>query len=147
VLVVVMAFHQEIFQRDIASVTDQAVRVLQQSSYQNNHGQFEDRILLDPGIFAEESGPVEVCTAKHTTKDTAHDAEEDEDEVLTGLVVDAEVCLKEDQAAGSRGIELLESGRGDERAEKGAPEDLAREVGADFLRGKVSERERGRVSG
>jgi len=71
------------------------------------------------------------------TEDAAEEttgySEEDEDEVVDGVVVDVVVGLKQHEFPSAVGVEGFEDDGCEERAEESSPEDLARKVGADFL--------------
>jgi hypothetical protein len=49
------------------------------------------------------------------------------------VIINAIVCLEQDQLASSGGVELFECSSSNEGAEERPPEDLSWEVGADFL--------------
>jgi len=71
--------------------------------------------------------------AEDATEHAAADTEEDEDDVVEEVVVDAVVCLEQDELARARGVQLLQRRSRNEGAEERPPQNATRKIGADFL--------------
>lgn len=93
-------------------------------------------MIFDDGIFPEDLGPPKVCLTEDSSEDTTTDPQEDEDDIVDGVVVDAIVCLEQNELSRGRGVELFEGDGCDERAKEGFPQYGTGKVRADFLRSK-----------
>jgi len=117
----------------VAGFAGHGIRILEQTSGEDDKKDFEDWIVLDYFESSKAFRPEEVAFAEKTTPQTPCYAKKYEHQVVDCRVRRPILGLVERKLTGTGGIESFEDCCSPKGAKKGSPEDLAREVCTDLL--------------
>ena len=111
----ISAINEYTLDNDIAWFASQWIGELKQRGNENDKEHLEDRMAGDNWVFAEAFRPEEICFAENAAEESSCQTEENEGNIMDGIVIDAVFGFEEHEFSSPCGIQ----GFKDDRRSKG----------------------------